>query len=149
MPWQCGRRPGPRVTGRWALGGGITYELWSADTWLPVEFFPFLPVIHSDYSQDPEKGLKITAQVSCAWILNGEACAHTWTRESFHTCRDTEVMDSAVWESTRQGVANANQHRPVTQSAQPGVLRISGKRAFWRLKHWLFYYDKIVSMSIS
>lgn len=107
------------------MGPGRRHDLWTLEHWhLTTRWIlPFLPAIHSYYSQDSEKGLNITACVSCAWILKGKACAHSWTRESFHLCW-AEVIESAVWESARQEVTNVNQHRSVMQSAQQASSRL-------------------------
>lgn len=68
------------------MGPGRRHDLWTLGRWHLTTgwILPFLLVIHSYYSQDPEKGLNITLRISCAWVLNGEPCAHIWSRESFH-----------------------------------------------------------------
>lgn len=129
--WTCW---GPE-TGQ--VGPGRQYDPWTVQRWHPNASYTllFLPATHSCYSQDSEKGLNVTASVGCAWVL--KACAHTWTRKPA-CCRGTEVIDRAAWDGTRQEMTNVNQHTPVVQSAQPGVLRTSWGRACQRLNSYHF-----------
>ena len=129
------------------MGPGRRHDLWTLEhSHLTTRWIlPFLPAIHSYYSQDSEKGLNITACVSCAWILKGEACAHSWTRQSFHLCwaqRWSRVQFGRApgkrWQMSTSIDLWCSQHNRHPQD--------SG--TFQRLKHGLLRYDSIVRMNM-